>query len=150
RAFPPLFPPVNGLLFDFFFDVPVKIYAGHLVLFSIAIIAPDVRSLLDFFWRHKPASLTSLWAPAPQRPASRIAIRILEFALALMVLTSIPGHYGSFAQQLDRARNPHALTGQWHVDSSTATIGGQNISKPVFTGNGLPMADLFLEPNGRL
>jgi hypothetical protein len=140
----------NVLLFDLFFDVPVKIYAAHLVLFSIAIIAPDLRSLLDFFWRHKPASLTSLWAPAPHRRASRIAIRILEFTLALMVLASIPGHYESFAQQLDRSRNPHALTGQWHVDSATATIEGQNISKPVFTGNGLPMADLFLEPNGRL
>jgi len=140
----------NVLLFDLFFDVPVKIYAAHLVLFSIAIIAPDLRSLWDFFWRHHLASLTSLWAPAPQRRASRIAIRIVEIALAVMVLTSVPGHYESFAQQLARARNPHELTGQWHVDSATSMIDGQNISKPVFTGNGLPMTDLFLEPNGRL
>jgi hypothetical protein len=140
----------NVLLFDLFFDVPVKIYAGHLVLFSIAIIAPDLRSLLDFFCRHKPASLTSLWAPAPQRRASRIAIRVVELALALMVLTSIPGHYEGFTQQLDRARSPHALTGQWHVDSAGATIDGKNVSRPVLTGNGLPMLDLFLEPNGRL
>jgi hypothetical protein len=137
----------NVLLFDLFFDVPVKIYAGHLVLFSIAIIAPDLRSLWDFFWRHHPASLTSLWVPAAQRRASRIAIRVVEIALAVMVLTSVPGHYESFAQQLARARNPHALTGQWHVD---AAIDGQNVFKPVLTGNGLPMTDLFLEPNGRL
>src|SRR5271167_220907 len=140
----------NVLLFDLFFDVPVKIYAAHLVLFSIAVIVPDFRSLRDFFWRHSPASLTSLWDPAPQRRASRIAIRLVEIALAVMILTSVPGHYESFARQLARAGNPHELTGQWHVDSATATIDGQNISKPVFTGNGLPITDLFLEPNGRL
>jgi hypothetical protein len=140
----------NVLLFNLFFDVPVKIYASHLVLFSIAIIAPDLPALWNFFWRHKPASLNSLWAPAPQRRTSRIVIRVVEMALAVMVLTSVPGHYESFAQQLARARNPHELTGQWHVDSATPMINGQNISKPVFTGNGLPMADLFLEPNGRL
>lgn len=140
----------NVLLFDLFFDVPVKIYAGHLVLFAIAVIQPDVRALWDFFWRHKPASLSSLWAPVPQRRASRIGIRIVEIALAVMVVTSVPGHYQSFTQQLARARNPQPLTGQWHVDSATATIAGQSITKPVVTGNGLPMTDLFLEPNGRL
>ncbi len=140
----------NVLLFDLFFDVPVKIYAGHLVLFSIALIAPDIRTLRDFFWRHIPASLTSLWAPAPQRRASRIAIRVVEIALAVMVLASVPGHYESFAQQLARSRNPQPLTGQWHVDSATVTIDGQNVLSPVLTGNGLPMTDLFLEPNGRL
>ena len=140
----------NVLLFDLFFDVPVKIYASHLVLFSIAIIAPDLRALLDFFWRHKPTSLNSLWAPAPSRRASRIGIRVVEIALAVMVLTSVPGHYEGFAQQLARARNPQPLTGQWHVDSATSTINGQNMFRPVVTGNGLPMTDLFLEPNGRL
>jgi len=140
----------NVLLFDLFFDVPVKIYAGHLVLFSIAIIVPDLSSLLDFFWRRKPASLASRWAPAPRRRASRIAIRIVEIALALMVLTSIPGHYQSFASQLARARNPHPLTGQWHVESATAPVGSQTVYRPVLTGNGLPMTDLFLEPNGRV
>lgn len=137
----------NVLLFDLFFDVPVKIYASHLVVFSIAIIAPDLLALWDFFWRHKPASLNSLWAPAPQHRASRIAIRIVEMALAVMVLSSVPGRYESFAQQLAHARNPYELTGQWHVD---AAIDGQNVFKPVLTGNGLPMTDLFMEPNGRL
>lgn len=140
----------NVLLFDLFFDVPVKIYAGHLVLFSIVIIAYDLPALWDFFWRRKPASLSSRWAPAPQRRAFRIGIRVVEIAVAAMVLTSMPGHYESFARQLDRARNPQLLTGQWHVDSATATIDGQNVPRPVVTGNGLPMTDLFLEPNGRL
>jgi hypothetical protein len=146
-AFLTCFVMSNVLLFDLFFDVPVKIYAAHLVLFSIAVIVPDFCSLRDFFWRHTPASLTSLWAPAPQRRASRIAIRLVEIALALMVLTSVPGHYESFAQQLAHARNPYELTGQWHV---AAAIEGQNVFRPVLTGNGLPMTDLFIEPNGRL
>jgi hypothetical protein len=140
----------NVLLFDLFFDVPVKIHASHLVLFSIAIIAYDLPALWDFFWRHKPALLSSRWAPALQRRAFRIGIRVVEIAVAVMVLASVPGHYQSFAQQLARARNPHALTGQWHVDSATATINGQNVFRPVVTGNGLPMTELFLEPNGRL
>jgi hypothetical protein len=140
----------NVLLFELFFDVPVKIYAGHLVLFAIAVIAPDLRALREFFWRHKPASLTSLWAPALQRRPSRIGIRLVEIALAVMVLTSVPGHYESFAKQLARARSPEPLTGQWHVDSATVTINGLNVFRPVLTGNGLPATDIFLEPNGRL
>ena len=140
----------NVLLFDLFFDVPVKIYAGHLVLFSIVIIAPDLGSLWDFFLRRKAAFPISRWAPSPQRRASRIAICVVEVALALMVLASIPGHYRSFSHQLEAARHPHPLTGQWHVDSAIATVGSQNVSRPLLTGNGLPMTDLFLEPNGRL
>jgi len=42
----------NVLLYNLFFDVPVKLYAAHLVLFSIAVVVPDTRALLDFFWRH--------------------------------------------------------------------------------------------------
>ena len=36
------------------------------------------------------------------------------------------------------------------MESATATLDDQNVFRPVVTEKGLPMTDLFLEPNGRL
>ncbi len=64
----------NVLLYNLFFDVPVKIYSAHLVLFSLVIIAPDLRSLWDFFWRHQPSAPSAPAVPPTQRRGVRIAI----------------------------------------------------------------------------
>ncbi len=135
----------NVLLYNLFFDVPVKIYSAHLVLFSIAIIAPDTRSLWDFFWRHKPSAPSAAAVPPTERRGLRITIRVLEAALALMVLASLPGHYQSFAQTQANLRHPHPFTGEWRVDATHA----ESTTGMVVTGEGRSMTGLFIEPNGR-
>src|SRR5580704_16016562 len=110
----------NVLLYNLFFDVPVKIYSAHLVLFSIAIIAPDMRSLWDFFWRHNASAPSAAAVPPTERRGLRITIRVVEAALALMVLASVPGHYQSFAQTQANLRYPHPFTGEWRVDATHA------------------------------
>jgi hypothetical protein len=132
----------NVLLFNLFFDVPVKIYAAHLVLFSLVIIAPDLRSLWDFFWRHQPSAPSTPAVPPTQRRGVRIAIYVIEVFLILMVLTSVPGQYQSFARTQASLHHPHLFTGEWRVQ-------GQAVPGAVATGAGRPMTDLFIEPNGR-
>lgn len=132
----------NVLLYNLFFDVPVKIYSAHLVLFSLVIIAPDLRSLWDFFWRHQPSAPSAPAVPPTQRRGLRIAIYVVEVFLILMVLTSIPGQYQSFARTQASLHHPHPFTGEWRVQGH-ATPGA------VTTGGGRPMTELFIEPNGR-
>lgn len=135
----------NVLLYNLFFDVPVKIYSAHLVLFSIAIIAPDTRALWDFFWRHKPSAPSAAAVPATKRRGLRITICVVEVAIVLMILTSIPGHYQSFARTQASLHHPHPLTGEWRIDLTP----GEAASGTVLTGEGRPMTGLFIEPNGR-
>jgi len=132
----------NVLLFNLFFDVPVKIYSAHLVLFSLVIIAPDLRSLWGFFWRHQPSAPGAPAVPPTQRRGVRIATYVVEVFLILMVLTSIPGQYQSFARTQVSLHHPNPFTGEWRVQ-------GQAVPGTVITGGGRPMTDLFVEPNGR-
>jgi hypothetical protein len=135
----------NVLLYNLFFDVPVKIYSAHLVLFSIAIIAPDLGPLWDFFWRHKPSAPSAAAVPPTERRAVRITIRVVEVGLVLMVLASIPDHYQSFARTQASLRHPHPFTGEWRVDATHA----EAATGTVVTGDGRSMSGLFIEPNGR-
>jgi hypothetical protein len=135
----------NIVLYNFCFDVPVKIYAAHLLLMSIALIIPWTPSLLNFFILHKPCAPFGGWA----KPARRYGLRIETVAtVVVLLLTLIPaclGFHKSYAHQLARQRQPLPRTGQWHVDS--ATLNGK--PSPIPTGDGLPLTDIFLEPTGR-
>jgi hypothetical protein len=121
----------NVLLFNLFFGVPVKIYSAHLLLFSLVIIAPELRALWEFFWRHRPSAPSAPTVPPTQRRGVRVAIYVVEAFLVLMVLTSIPGHYQSFARTQTSLLHPHPFTGEWRVQ-------GRAASGAVIAGGGRP------------
>ena len=141
----------NIVLFNFFFDVPVKLYAAHLLLMSLVVIVPDMRALVGFFWRHRATAPTVPWAPWGRRTIRLLHVTLeLENLIVAVVLLLVAGFaslklgQGVLNQRVSML-HPAPLTGQWHVDS--ATLNGQ--PKPFLTGDGLPMTDIFLEPSGR-
>jgi hypothetical protein len=140
----------NVLLYNMFFDVPLKIHAAHLLLFSIAITVPDLRALFDFFWRRKPAAPSGIWVPPTERRAFRIAILVVELMLLVYCLPSALGSYRRYAWQRANLRHPSPLSGQWHVDAATLTVDGQTTPRSIPTGEGLPVTDIFLEPSGHV
>ncbi len=135
----------NVVLYDYFFDVPVKIYAMHLLLMSLVVIVPDLRSLFSYFWRHRPVPPTDGWVPLATRRGSRIAILVVEIAVVAMSLG-----YGSYTQAKGRLqvraqmRNVAPFTGQWHVES--ARLEGK--PKALLTSDGYTVTDLYIEPFG--
>jgi hypothetical protein len=135
----------NVVLYDYFFDVPVKIYATHLLLMALVVIVPDLRSLFSYFWLHQPAPPTDGWVPPATRRGSRIAILVVETAVVVMALG-----YGSYTEARGRlqvraqVRNVAPFTGQWHVES--ARLDGK--PKPLLTPDGLTITDLYIEPFG--
>lgn len=140
----------NVLLYNVFFDVPVKIHAAHLLLFSIAITVPDLRALFDFFWRRKPTAPTGIWVPPTERRRFRIAILVVELMLLAQILPLVLMSYRRDVRQRANLRHPSPLSGQWHVDSATLTANGQTTPKSIPTGEGLPVIDIFLEPSGHV
>jgi hypothetical protein len=135
----------NIVLYNFCFDVPVKIYAAHLLLISLVLLAPSVESLWAYFILHRPTVPVDRWT----RPARRFGLRV-ETVVTAVVLLLVAGMgafdlgQGYFKQQAGIA-HPSPWVGQWHVDA--ATVNGQ--PKPFLTGDGLPMTDVFVEPSGR-
>ena len=130
----------NIVLYNFCFDVPVKLYAAHLVLMSLALIIPDMPSLLNFFFLHRPAKPIDGGIKPARRYGLRVETICVLVVLLLAVLPSVFQLQKGYAQQLISERNPPPLTGQWHLTSAT---------KPYVTGDGLPMTDVFFEPSGR-
>ncbi len=135
------FVTTNIVLYNFFFDVPVKIYAAQLLLMSLALIVPDMRSLYRYFWRHVPTAPSGSWVPPSKRRWFRRTITGVEIWILVMVGVALPITLGiGYAKQAQAMKNPSPLTGQWHLDSAT---------KPYLTGDGMPMIDIFFEPSGR-
>jgi hypothetical protein len=58
----------NVVLYNFCYDVPVKLFAANLLLGCIFLALPDALSLCCFFWSHKPAAPTAAWVPPRQPP----------------------------------------------------------------------------------
>ncbi len=131
----------NIVLYNFCYDVPVKLYAAHLLLMSIALIVPDAQSLLNFFFLHRPCKPIDGWV----KPARRYGLRLETICVVVVLLVAfIPQAFQSqkaYAHELASQRNPPPVTGQWHLTSA---------SKPFLTGDGAPMSDIFFEPTGRV
>ena len=130
----------NIVLYNFCYDVPVKLYAAHLVLMSIALIVPDMPSLFNFFFLHRPCKPIDGWVKPARRYGLRVETICVVVALLLAVLPPAFQLRQGYAQQLASQRNPPPITGQWHLTSAT---------KPYVTGDGLPTTDIFFEPTGR-
>lgn len=48
---------INVALLNFFYDVPVKIFSSHIVLFCVFIVSGDAIALYRFFILHQPSQL---------------------------------------------------------------------------------------------
>jgi hypothetical protein len=139
----------NVLLYNLFFDVPVKLVAINLLVLDLALLAPDLRALYDFYWHHRPSTLDSRWSPEFSQPRRRLAIRALELAFAALVLFRLlPGDYGQWQMQQAALHHPSSLTGEWRVDSAILTVDGHPVSRPVLTGEGQPMSVITFDPTG--
>jgi hypothetical protein len=130
----------NVMLYNYFFDVPVKLFATHLLIMAFALMAPDLRTLFSFFWLHRAVAPAVPWSPwssphSLRREGLLIAAGlVVALGYRVYILAPVTAH--------ERASiaHPNVLTGLWHVDSAT---------QPYLTADGSPMVELSLEPNGR-
>lgn len=110
----------NVVLYNMFFDVPVKLYAGHLLLLSLFVVLPDAGPMFAFFWQHRPAAPLGVWVPPARRRWFRITTAVVEIAFAVMVVGGniyYTGQYWWKAHQAERVSSP--LVGGWRIDAAT-------------------------------
>lgn len=127
----------NVVLFDLFFDVPVRLYASNLLLIAVVIAAPDLPVLFTLLFRRQSAVLRSLWGPVVRARWGHFALMAVELMLVLVFLKGFANH-AQYTREAAGERHPSPLSGQWHLDGAT-----------IPTPAGSPATDIFLEPNGR-
>lgn len=134
----------NVVLYNFCYDVPVKLFAVNLLLSCIFLALPDALSVFRFFWCHKLAAPTATWVPPASRRAGRIAILVTEivFAAAFLVVRPIDMTIGWHHLQI-ALRTPSPLLGAWHLDPTHPASGA------FIDPEGLPITDLYVAPSGR-
>ncbi len=139
----------NVLLYNVFFDVPVKLGAANVLVLAIALVAPDLHSMYRFFVLRRSVALTSNWAPAMTKRVLSVGVRGLEIVfVAFALIQFVPIFWTGYAQQRAHLKHPSPLTGEWRVDPIVRAGGGKVVSAPVLTGEGQPITAIFLEPNG--
>jgi hypothetical protein len=134
---------LNVLLFDCFFDVPVKLYAAMLLLMCVVMMLPDAGALVRFFWTHEAATTRTAWAPVLRRRWQWGVVGV-EVGVALMsclVVTPL-NDWQRYAPEAASLRHPSSLSGQWHVEAATPA--------PFVVEDGSTLTDVFLEPAGRV
>ena len=136
---------LNIVLFNLFFDVAVKLYSINLLLMCVVILAPDAPALWSFFILHKPAAPRSTWVPPSSQKRFTQATAIIEAVFLLSCLNPMRTSYRQYALESRNAAHPSPLAGQWHVVEATL----KGAPHPFPTGDGLPLSDIFLEPDGR-
>ncbi len=116
-----LFVMTNVLIYNLFFDVPVKLFAFHLVLYALFLILQDVPSLFRFFVLNKSAEPVGIWVPPASRTGVLKAMRIFEFCYLVLALFT----YGKVGyttwSQLRAGQAPSPLLGAWTVQAAPGT-----------------------------
>jgi hypothetical protein len=141
-----VFVVANVLLYNLAFDVPVKLYAGHLLLLALFVILPDARALFRFFWHHEPSRPTGVWVPPTTRPAFRRATIAFEAIFAVLILGGATFETG---RDWLENRAPQSmkcpLCGDWHIDSANLIDAtGKPVASPPRTKKGYMATDLVI------
>ncbi|WP_439489675.1 hypothetical protein [Algoriphagus sp.] len=100
----------NIVLVNFSFDVPVKLMSSHLLFFSLLILLPSLKVLLDFFILQKPTRLYTpgiVWKTRAQRKLWIAGKLIFAVLLPLMLIS------GHFLSQTMRARKLNQWEGAY-------------------------------------
>ena len=138
------FVTVNVMLYNFFFDVPVKLFATHLLIMALFVVLPDVQPLIDFFWRHKQSAPTGVWVPPANRPLfRRMTVAIEGLFLLSCLLTVLYEEIPLYRKQVAAQKEKTPLRGGWRLDGMEKPAGTD--VNAVLMGNGLPMTELYID-----
>lgn len=106
---------IQVFLLNMTYDVPVKLFSFHLILFSLFLLAPEAKRLMGFFFTDRavvPSRQPSLFRTVR---ANRVAVALqVAFGLYLIGMGVYSG-IGAW-HQYGGARPKSALYGIWNVD----------------------------------
>ncbi len=110
---------LNVVLYNFLFDIPVKIFSLHLLMGAFFIALPDFKALYLFFWRHVPAAPGGVWIPPAKRPGIRRATFVFELVFLVLVLGKDALETGLGYRAVLANRSLHSpLQGAWVLQNA--------------------------------
>jgi hypothetical protein len=116
-----LFVMTNVLIYNLFFDVPVKLFAAHLVLYALFLLLQDVKPLFRFLMLNKPAKPAGVWVPPASRAGILKGMRIFEVCYLVLALIAYGNLTYSAWAKLRAGQVPSPLLGSWTVQAGSDT-----------------------------
>lgn len=106
---------IQVFMLNMTYDVPVKLFSFHLILFSLFLLAPDARRIIDFFFTDRAAAPSRQYALLRSARANRLSVALqVAFGLYLIGMGVYSG-IGSW-HTYGGGRTKSALYGIWNVD----------------------------------
>ncbi len=130
----------NVLLYNMFFDVPVKLFAANLLLGLLYLALADAGPMWKFFIRHEPAAPVGEWFPPMRRKRGRIAIRVVEIVFMVGFLVALPILEGiGYFHYRKAAAVSTPLLGAWRLEADHPASGA------FITPEKKPATDLYID-----
>jgi hypothetical protein len=117
----------NVLLYNIFFDVPVKLYAAHVLLMSLFAMLPDLKPLWTFFVLQRDARLVGVWALPARKPRTQRALAVGEIVFLVLAVISYLKFDGDRYHAYTASVRPASVIGLWALDANSPapmTVGG--------------------------
>jgi len=133
---------VNIFMVNLSFDVPVKLFSGHLLFFSILIAFPYINKIIAFFLLNQPAQITDTRYLFDKK-WKKVAYIITKILLIILLPLSMAiGHISSQKMRL----YPNEWEGIYEVQSTDSLTEDQmdslmNIQKIIIQGKSIMTVD---------
>ena len=131
----------NIVLYNFFFDVPVKLFALHLLVMSGYLMLPDVPPLWRLFFRRQPTQLLGAWTPFVPTSGWRKGVIIAEAVFALVMVGQTAFFMNKSWRQHRAAQAPTPIMGAWQVEK----IESENSKAGPVSPEGEPWVALYID-----
>ncbi|TDK47923.1 hypothetical protein [Algoriphagus formosus] len=86
---------LNIVLVNFSFDVPVKLFSSHLLLFSALILIPKIKPIFEFFLLNRQSNLGEIKPHFTQKRARIIRLVLVLYFAAFIPITTVVSHFQS-------------------------------------------------------
>ncbi|MEO8712708.1 MAG: hypothetical protein ABI405_11320 [Parafilimonas sp.] len=107
----------NIVAMNFCFDVPVKIYSSILLLMAVFIAAPDMKRLINFFFRNKAVPAVNIQPKFPKRWMKITWISVKILLIASVVYLTISQVWTGYKSYGDDATQRTPLFGIYNVEN---------------------------------
>jgi hypothetical protein len=117
----------NVVLYNLFFDVPVKLYAIHLLVMALFVMMPDVMPLIDFLLLNRVAKLRGVWVPPASRHGFKVATAVVEIAFLLGAVVGYLKYDSERYRAYTDSVRPAPVRGLWALEPGSpvpVTLGG--------------------------
>ncbi|MBU8895322.1 hypothetical protein KRR26_06880 [Corallococcus sp. M34] len=107
----------NVVALNFFYDVPVKIYSSHLLLFAVLLLLPDLRRLADVLVLNRATRAVALAPPFVFSARETWGLRGLKLLVVGWLVWTNVGEALDFRTQYGEAAPKPPLYGLYEVES---------------------------------